>query len=380
MLSHEGERLAHPSPSRGILRLSGKVVDDTSVAGDYAESSTGTFESVCFWGGKPAAKTLAVIPVRDAIVRRCWIADPARGHLFAEQDHLGPPEPWPVRDTADGRRFTIDHPEAAIVPLAGRVLVLGGSWDRNYYHWLLNWLPRLGVVRLLAPGVLDDPDVRIMVDRHCAGSPFQEFMRFLGIAAERILWVDADTVYRVEEAISVTFNRDYAGAVLKRLAADIRRGAPQPSTTLPRRIWIDRQGNEAAKRRVANADAIRPVLAARGFAAVRLETLPLAGQIALFASAEAVAGVNGAGLANMIFCPPDCRILVVEKLYTRRIRADGLFSTLAAVCGLACEILYGRSARDPALGVSASVWHRHNQDVLIDPAALDRALARAVRR
>jgi hypothetical protein len=376
---HPGKRDSAARPTGRGLHLTGRIVSDVAVAGDYPGARTGIFESVCFWGGPPALKTLAVIPVADAIVRRCWIADPVRGHLFAEQDHLGPPEPWPAHDTADGRRFAIDHPEDDIVPVAGRVLVLGGSWDRNYYHWLLNWLPRLAVARLLAPQLLDGPSVRIMVDRGSAGAPFQDFLRFLGIAAERILWVDADTVYRVDEAIAVTFDRDYSRVVLRRLADDILRGAAPTDTAPIRRIWIDRQGNEAGKRRVANHAAIAPILAAHGFAAIRLETLPLARQIALFASAEAIAGVNGAGLANMIFAPAGCRVVVVEKLYTRRIRADGMFSTLAAVCGLESEILYGRSARDATLGTSASFWQRHNQGVLIDPAALDGALARAIR-
>ena len=47
----------------------------------------------------------------------------------------------------------------------------------------------------------------------------------------------------------------------------------------------------------------------RGWTAVDPETLPLAQQIQLFSSARAVCGVHGAGLTNMVWCPPGCRII-----------------------------------------------------------------------
>jgi capsular polysaccharide biosynthesis protein len=46
-----------------------------------------------------------------------------------------------------------------------------------------------------------------------------------------------------------------------------------------------------------------------GFRTVHLEGLPFLDQVEMFSRAEVVAGTHGAGLANIVFCPPCGRVL-----------------------------------------------------------------------
>ena len=361
-----------------IVLSSGRIVDDFAVAGDYPEAASATLRRIRFTGGiDEGAGILGVLPVDGAIVKRHWVADPARGYLFGNHDYIPELNPWPG---TDARHYAMAVAPSDIVPLAGRVIVVGGAWDRNYYHWLLNWLPRLSIVKMLAPHLWGDPSVRILIDEHNARPPFTDFLALLEVDPARIVWASPHTTFRIDQALAVSFTLDYFPDVIAALAADLKRTLPPPPPGAPKRIWIDRQGIGQPKRRVANFEEILPVLQAHGFAPVRLETLAPAEQIALFASADAVAGVNGAGFANMIFSPPGCRIMCIEKLWSRRLRLDAMFSGLAVACGLDWELLHARSQREPGMGFTEHPERRHNQDFRVDPEALGRALERAVRR
>ena len=57
-----------------------------------------------------------------------------------------------------------------------------------------------------------------------------------------------------------------------------------------------------------NEDECASVLTRHGFRFVHPETLSFDEETKLFASAEIVVGLHGAGLANLLFCPsPECR-------------------------------------------------------------------------
>jgi Glycosyltransferase 61 len=55
-------------------------------------------------------------------------------------------------------------------------------------------------------------------------------------------------------------------------------------------------------------------LAGAGFEKVVLELLPFDEQVALFRRAECVIGGHGAGLSNIIFSPPGCRIVEIRNM------------------------------------------------------------------
>jgi capsular polysaccharide biosynthesis protein len=96
-----------------------------------------------------------------------------------------------------------------------------------------------------------------------------------------------------------------SGQVVRRVANRLHRyfddnKSPQKS---PHRVYISRA--KAAFRRIVNENEISPALEEHGFEKVLCEDLSLADQVTLFAKATAIIGGHGAGLTNIIYCPPE---------------------------------------------------------------------------
>ena len=189
----------------------------------------------------------------------------------------------------------------AAVALAGNWTSIISRWTRtsNFYHWFTDALPRLALLDRL-PG-----DTRILLPANL--QPFQlDSLRWMGLeeryreTRERHLMVESyffstpTAMTGCTNPYAVRFLRD---AFLSH-ADEAFRGPPK--------VYVLRQGKT---RGVVNEDELVAFLSARGWTAVDPETLPLAQQIQLFSSARAVCGVHGAGLTNMLWCPPGCRII-----------------------------------------------------------------------
>lgn len=77
----------------------------------------------------------------------------------------------------------------------------------------------------------------------------------------------------------------------------------------PKRIFISR--NDATSRKIVNQSEIDVVLEEFEFTSISLSNLTLAEQIQIFANAEAVVGVHGAGLTNIVFGSRSLRVLEI---------------------------------------------------------------------
>jgi hypothetical protein len=134
------------------------------------------------------------------------------------------------------------------------------------------------------------------------------------------------------------------------------------------RIYIDRSA--ALTRRLINADEVWAVLKDKGFQSLRLEDLSFPQQRAAFANAQAVVGVHGAGLANVIFCQRSAAI--VEILPANY--ATPAFWYAAEYFGLTyLPLVAAISAGAAPLDYAGFVGKRDQQnraDVYVDPTKL----------
>jgi capsular polysaccharide biosynthesis protein/tetratricopeptide (TPR) repeat protein len=206
-----------------------------------------------------------------------------------------------VRDDLPRHRF--DRP----------TLFLGGS--RNYYHWLIDFLPRLAALEQWR----DRTDWPILIN----GDPLPFQMRTLeqlGIGPDRLLIPAGpclahfdhltiprlpDRPYRangIPDWMASTATPAVAHWLRDRLAGTIT-----ADSAVPRRIMISRENSEF--RRCDNEPAIRAIARRYGFEPVRLEELPFDRQVALFKGVEAVLAVHGAGCTNMLFSPPGTTLI-----------------------------------------------------------------------
>ena len=109
----------------------------------------------------------------------------------------------------------------------------------------------------------------------------------------------------------------------------------------PRLVYIDRRANDrrpGANRCLLNEDEVIAALSRLGFVPVQLEGLSFGEQIGLFANAEAIVAPHGAGLANIVYARPGCRLVELHM----DSRVIWCFRTLSAVFGLAYDAVVGR--------------------------------------
>jgi capsular polysaccharide biosynthesis protein len=196
-------------------------------------------------------------------------------------------------------------PPAVDVP--GRLGVLATRADATYYHFLVDALPRIGVLE--QAGDLEPVD-RWYVP---AGASFQrQILDLAGIGVDQR--VDADEVLHVRAESLVApglasvvkeKNPPWMVAWLRnRLMGDV---AP-PGSSRP--LYVTRKAGKN-NRAVVDEDAVIRFLEARGFDVIDAGELSVVEQIRVFAGASVIVAPHGAALANLVFASPGTGVVEI---------------------------------------------------------------------
>jgi capsular polysaccharide biosynthesis protein len=198
------------------------------------------------------------------------------------------------------------------VPVAGTVCSLlsgGGAAIGNYYHWLIDSVPRLQLLH--AAGLLREVDYFLVYNRHWRF--VQQTLAPLGIRPEQLIDVTTHRHLRAERLL-VTSPVRGTGAHTPEWACDFLRRRflpPDPALVTAHQfspyVYISRRDAEA--RHVLNEAAVEELLRPYGFRTYTLSQLSFAEKVTLFAGARAVISPVGAGLSNLAFCAPGTSLL-----------------------------------------------------------------------
>ena len=129
------------------------------------------------------------------------------------------------------------------------------------------------------------------------------------------------------------------------------------------------------QRRVAHYAAIEPVLERFGIQPVSLGALAAAEQARLFYEAPIVVGAHGSDLSNILFCRPGTPVVVIENSFSIAHNLHVGLLKLAEVLGLEYHLLVSATSDDVSVGLTTA--QSTARDYVVDPAQLDRLLARA---
>jgi hypothetical protein len=182
--------------------------------------------------------------------------------------------------------------------LPGKWTSVVGTWSQGFYHWWTDVLPRLEMLSIF-PG-----DVGILV-RGPLRSYQKESLEMLGLldqireTPENHLIVEE---YYFSSPVGMTGCTNPRS--VRWLREKFLRHASSRST--PSRFFVSR---ESKTRGIANQKEIGAYLQSSGWSVVDLEKLTVAEQIAHFKNADTVIAEHGAGLTNILWCNPGCRIL-----------------------------------------------------------------------
>ncbi len=203
-----------------------------------------------------------------------------------------------VWDPVDLRRV-IPLPSLPVRSIADSVVLLGLHRSRNYYHWLVECLPRL----MLLEGSWGS--MKFLVPR--MKSFHRGSMEMLGISESQLIEFDPDQeILEVGELVipsRIGANRKLSAEGVTWL----RKSFNFESDARNRMLFVSR--GMASTRRLINENAIQKILAESGFERVEGDRLSFREQVALFSKASAIVGAHGAGLANSLFCAPGVPLL-----------------------------------------------------------------------
>jgi len=220
--------------------------------------------------------------------------------------------------------------------VTGSVISLSTDGHNNFYHWMLDLLPKLFIA--LAAG-LGDKTFYLG-----ASTPFQkQTLELLGIPSARVLDCNAIPFLQADELIAPFLGQRHPPNVFNaekcRLLIDVFSfliATKTSSQPLPTRFVISRA--KTRSRRVVNETELLARLEPHGFRAVCLEDLSLVEQITLFTRAEAIVASTGAGLVNLIHCRPGTpvAILMPEEC------PDLVCQDIAAFAQLRCALFFAQ--------------------------------------
>jgi capsular polysaccharide biosynthesis protein len=192
--------------------------------------------------------------------------------------------------------------------LAGRTLYLvTPEATDNFHHWLIDLLPRLGLVQRAGYQLAQFDHVIV----NHAGRPYQRStLAHLGIPAEKILLADEKLFLRCESLVVPSLKPQHQTLPAADLA--FLRGAflhDLPSGTARRKIFLSR--GDARFRRLANEAELKPLLESHGFEIVCPADLDFIAQARLFAESTWIAGPAGAAFANLVFATAPARVVEI---------------------------------------------------------------------
>ena len=320
----------------------GRRVRDTPVEAYVGSRGSRDALSACRVPGSERSLRLLRLP-RGWLYRPLCLPITADRRTLLDLHRIYSPEKYePVYTEAFAKR--LGSADAAALE---DVLVLA-SGGRNYWHFIMDYLPRL----FFAAAIPEVRDYALTVDATLTQKErtiVETVATRAGIAKPRMLTVESEIVPLRNALCPEHVDRFAAAAIWDGVLYPTHVRADRGID----RLFVTRT---ASHRRLVNQDELAAKLQSLGFVCVDPGDLAFDEQVALFAGARVVVGVHGAALANLVFAR---RGTLFVELYTTVQQA--FYAELASAKGLRHEALAGEPAGEA---------RDHHDDFRIDAAAL----------
>ncbi|MGI9084587.1 MAG: glycosyltransferase family 61 protein [Aeromicrobium sp.] len=252
----------------------------------------------------------------------------------------------------------VEHVDGTLVSLAAR----GGS--ANYYHFLLDVLPRWGILEESMPGLVPD---HLYVPR--SASYQQELLALAGLDVHDLVATEKHRAVSADHLLVPSMPNPEEMAPSWTVQWVRERLAPDRTDGKPRLLYVTR-GSGRHTRRLVDEDRLWPRLEGRGFVRIDPGSLSVRDQIDHFAAADVVVGLHGAALTNLVFAKAGARVL---EIFAPGYVKHCYWAICAGIPGVRYQYLIGtdaggRDARRTMNGIQ--------DDIVVDPATLDAAVDR----
>ncbi|MFO7257304.1 MAG: glycosyltransferase family 61 protein [Bacteroidota bacterium] len=183
-------------------------------------------------------------------------------------------------------------------------MLAGGGAITYYYHWMVDSLPRLFLLR--EAGLFDKVDYFLVpnysMDYH------KETLSYFGIKSNRVISALSHRHVQADSLILTSYTR-LDGHHPQWVCDGLHNTFASPSAPerSDRLLYISRA--DAKQRRVLNEPELIEVLKPYGFEVYTMSALSMREKAELLGSARVIVGPHGSGSANFAFCKPGTKIL-----------------------------------------------------------------------
>jgi len=210
-------------------------------------------------------------------------------------------------------------------------LLTGGGGNNNYFHWLFDVLPKIGMLEkcydlnkidyFLCPN-LNNWQLRTLNLLGIKNTKCLSSVKFRHIKANNIIttshpWLKSKNIINDIENLPLWISKWLKFKFLNK----------KSRKNFPKKIYIDRSDSESNLRDyryIVNENEVVTFLKNKGFKTLRLTDLSFEEEIKLFNNAEIVIGLQGAGLTNLIWSGKKTKIIELRSRLTNK-----LFENLA---------------------------------------------------
>ena len=245
-------------------------------------------------------------------------------------------------------------------------ILIAGNGAGNYYHWLIEILPKLHHV---CQQQLFSHSNTLLLPAYASSIPAfaRSIEAVLGKQRPQIIYLDPTQQYQVKQLYTLTspsgilfnprqiladptynyYRKESLQAIRHTLLQQVQRYNPavlrEHTAKLQfeqkhRRLYLARK---PAASRAYNQRQVRQLLVEQhNYCEVYLEDHPLEVQIWLFANARVIVGASGAAWANLIFCRPGTRAI---SWLPEHLMAFSAYATLAQLFGVKMEFIAAKT-------------------------------------
>jgi capsular polysaccharide biosynthesis protein len=248
--------------------------------------------------------------------------------LFLPGEHHCPAENTGVisqRRSRSDVHLYLTKPALAIDAAA----TLIGQCSGNYAHWLTETLPKLPILdsnkessRL--PLLIDaglHQNIRASIELiNSNRRPIIQVARWQPMQVNRLLVVSSPGYERyvpqgIHSVEPAPFVNSFSRASLQLLRATVAESLGRSALPRTKRIYLMRSERSSNLRKLENAAVIEETLRRHDVLPVMPESMSFVEQVDVCLEAELIVAPVGAALANMIFAPEGCRVVILSPYY-----------------------------------------------------------------
>jgi len=202
-------------------------------------------------------------------------------------------------------------------------LLAGGGANKNYWHWMFDVLPRIGLCEKVFN--LIDIDYFLLPDHV---KTFQkETLDYLKISkckrlsSENFRHIKAKELIVTDHPVVISgeATKDIMNIpvwISKWLKENFINNNIKENNKNKKKIFIDRgdiESDPLSQRSIINEDEVKTYLLKNNFTFVKLHEIKFIEQLELFYNAETIVGLHGGGFANIVFCKPATKVIELRS-------------------------------------------------------------------